>query len=1156
MKQQQTRPDSKKTKAELLIELEAMRSEVAQLHQAFRLVLVNDITQRQQAQDRLHLTQARLEHLLSASPAVMYSCQAVGEYAATFVSDNVTEMLGYDSREFLQNPKFWADRIHPNDVKRVFTQLAHLFDTGSHAHEYRFRHQDGTYRWVKDECKLVRDAAGQPLEIVGYWVDISDRILAEIELNSLNAQLEQRILERTAQWQTANQALRQEIAQRQEAEAALRDRERRYQAIFNQTFQFIGLLSLDGILLEANQTALDFGGLTHADVIGMPVWETPWWQPDTESRHRLQSAIKAAAAGEFVRYEVALIGTGGAIATVDFSLKPVWDEEGKVVLIIPEGRDISDRKQAEESLRESEAKFRQLAENLDDVVWIADANHQVIYISPAYEKIWGQSCENLYRDSSTWLQAVHPEDRPQVEQALQATTLHGGYDAEYRIIRPDGKMRWIRDRGFLIRNEAGEVYRIAGIAEDISDRKLAEVILYQRQQEFVALVENSPDVIARFDRQLRHSYINSAIEKELGIPPKAFIGKTIREMGFLTEFVNTFEPALQRVLTTEQEQIIELSTQTANGTMGFLQTRLIPETAPDGTVNSILALGRDITAIRAAEIAQRQQMEREQLINAIVQQMRESLNLEEILNTTVTQVQAFLQADRVVIYQIEPNGSGKVIAQAVAPGWKSLLNLVLSIEAFPLHTQQQYLRGKIGTLCDRDSGNIPPCLVEFMHQTQARAKLTIPIIQQHKLWGLLIVHQCSQPREWQAWESKLLQQLANKMAIAIQHSELHQQFQIELQERRQIEQALRQSETEFRWLSENSPLGIFRTNNRGEYTYINPRYQLICDCTFEEAMGRGWLQPIHPETRDFVISQNSKAVGEMKSCLSEFHFVRKDGSSRYCRVQAVPLFSDDETYIGHVGTIEDITESRAIAQMKNDFIGIVSHELRTPLTSLRGSLGLLATGVYDNKPEKGKRMLQVAAESAARLVRLVSDILDLERLESGKVTLERQYCNAADLMLQSVEAMRVGAAQNQVTLTLTPLQMQIWAAPDAIIQTLTNLLSNAIKFSAPGSTVWLSAVVVETVGAHSCASLPQPTPYVLFQVKDRGRGIPADKLETIFGQFQQVDVSDARQKGGTGLGLAICRSIIRQHEGQIWAESILGEGSSFYFTLPLNTVDG
>ena len=138
MKQQQTRPDSKKTKAELLIELEAMRSEVAQLHQAFRLVLVNDITQRQQAQDRLHLTQARLEHLLSGSPAVIYSCQAVGDYAATFVSDNVAEMLGYSSQEFL-HPSSWANGIHPDNAERAFTQLVHLFETGSHAHEYQFR---------------------------------------------------------------------------------------------------------------------------------------------------------------------------------------------------------------------------------------------------------------------------------------------------------------------------------------------------------------------------------------------------------------------------------------------------------------------------------------------------------------------------------------------------------------------------------------------------------------------------------------------------------------------------------------------------------------------------------------------------------------------------------------------------------------------------------------------------------------------------------------------------------------------------------------------------------------------------------------------------------------------------------------------------------
>lgn len=140
MKQRQNSPNSEKTKAELLSELEAVRTQVNQLQQAFRLVLVNDIKQRKQVQNQLNLTQARLKHLVGASPAVIYSSLAFGDYAATFVSDNVVEMLGYDSREFIETPNFWAERIHPDDAQRVFSQLTHLFETGYHTHEYRFRH--------------------------------------------------------------------------------------------------------------------------------------------------------------------------------------------------------------------------------------------------------------------------------------------------------------------------------------------------------------------------------------------------------------------------------------------------------------------------------------------------------------------------------------------------------------------------------------------------------------------------------------------------------------------------------------------------------------------------------------------------------------------------------------------------------------------------------------------------------------------------------------------------------------------------------------------------------------------------------------------------------------------------------------------------------
>ncbi len=135
------------------------------------------------------------------------------------------------------------------------------------------------------------------------------------------------------------------------------------------------------------------------------------------------------------------------------------------------------------------------------------------------------------------------------------------------------------------------------------------------------------------------------------------------------------------------------------------------------------------------------------------------------------------------------------------------------------------------------------------------------------------------------------------------------------------------------------------------------------------------------------------------------------------------------------------------------------------------------------------------------------------------------------------KALRAIADSAGITLCVSPVSAQVWVAPDTIIQTLTNLLSNAIKFSPSNTTITLSAQ-------------PQ-SDHVLFQVKDQGRGIPADKVEAIFGRFQQVDVSDSRQKGGTGLGLAICQSIVQQHGGHIWAESTLGEGSTFYFTLPV-----
>lgn len=231
----------------------------------------------------------------------------------------------------------------------------------------------------------------------------------------------------------------------------------------------------------------------------------------------------------------------------------------------------------------------------------------------------------------------------------------------------------------------------------------------------------------------------------------------------------------------------------------------------------------------------------------------------------------------------------------------------------------------------------------------------------------------------------------------------------------------------------------------------------------------------------------------------------------------------------------DITERK---RLENEFISLVSHELRTPLNALIGSLDLLTTGRLGTLTEKGQHVINIAVNNAERLIRLVNDILDLERMKAGKLTLQKGACNVTVLLNHARELLQAVADQAGVTLVVEPLDLTIEVDCDRILQLLTNLLSNAIKFSQPNSQVWLAA--------H------QKDDCIEIQVKDQGRGIPTDKLHLIFERFQQIDASDARQKGGTGLGLAICRQIVEQHGGRIWADSLMGQGSTFHVSLPLN----
>ena len=363
--------------------------------------------------------------------------------------------------------------------------------------------------------------------------------------------------------------------------------------------------------------------------------------------------------------------------------------------------------------------------------------------------------------------------------------------------------------------------------------------------------------------------------------------------------------------------------------------------------------------------------------------------------------------------------------------------------------------------------------------------------------------------------------------------------------RRRAEEALQESEELYRSVVAAMEEGVVLLDDDGAIAACNASAERILGRPAAETLG---LRVADPRWRAVRRDGTPLPSGEHPAmvalqtgtpCSNVVIGVHAPGGElRWLSVNAQPLRAgDDGRVTGVVASFDDVTDRLAVERMKDEFVSVVSHELRTTLTSIRGALGLLTSGAMGELPEKPQRMLEIAVSNTDRLIRLINDILDIERMESGQASLSRQESDAAELVRSAADVVRPLADEAGVVLKLASEAVPLWVDPDRIVQTITNLLSNAIKFSPPGGVVHVTA---RAYGRK-----------VVFGVRDLGRGVPEDKLETIFSRFQQVDASDSREKGGTGLGLAICRSIVEQHGGRIWVESAVGRGSTFSFALPI-----
>jgi two-component system, cell cycle sensor histidine kinase and response regulator CckA len=252
-----------------------------------------------------------------------------------------------------------------------------------------------------------------------------------------------------------------------------------FHRVLDSLFAFVGIYDLEGRIIDCNTAPLEAAGLTR-DVLGTPFADTPWFAHSEVTRERIRSALRRSAAGETVREDFDAMVLGGLI-TVDASFTPLRDDEGVIRWVVGSAVDITERKRQEVALRETNDRLRQVTENMREVFWVFDpTTAATLYLSPAYERVWGRSRDALVAAPNDWLEAVHRDDVDRVRAGMRRTP--GPFEHEYRIVRPDGAIRWIRDHGTALAGDDGRLSLVVGVSEDVTERHLLEAQLRQAQK--------------------------------------------------------------------------------------------------------------------------------------------------------------------------------------------------------------------------------------------------------------------------------------------------------------------------------------------------------------------------------------------------------------------------------------------------------------------------------------------------------------------------------------------------------------------------------------------------------------------------------------------------------------------------------------------------
>ncbi|CAD5962115.1 PAS domain S-box protein [Planktothrix agardhii] len=881
-------------------------------------------------------------------------------------------------------------------------------------------------------------------------------------------------------------SLAQNVSDRKQSEQKLLKSEERFRTIFEQAAVGFAVVDLSGELLRVNQRYCEIIGYSEKDLIGQTIHNFIHY-PNSAGMEWLEQ-IQDQDLSETFSIEKQYIRPNGQRNWVQIfvsTLDQLWQGKKYILLAL---EDIQERKQTEEALRKSEERWQLALRGNNDGIWDWNIQTEEVFFSPRWKEMLGYHEQEVCDHLTQWNQRVHPDDLPWVMKVIREHLDQKipFYITEHRVQCKDGSYKWILDRGQVLWDDQENLVRMVGSYTDISDRKRAEEELHRVNRALRTISDcNQVLVRATTETELLHDVCQILIN--IGGYHFAWVGYTQYTQG---------------------KQIIPIAK--AGFEAGYLDNLTV--TWDD----SEWGQGPSGTAVRTGQTCVfqnfetngnyapwKQQAQKRGYTSSIAmplimatdshnQHLQPKLNGEilsipfGVLNLYSTQTNAFDPAEVKLLKELVDDIVYGIIA--------------LRIRASHAETERDKLIAIIEATPDFISSAKPEGEVVYYNQSARRILGLDPegkisnqdIPQNHPEWAVEVIKNHGVPAAIRdgSWigETALTSYDGREIPLSqliIAHKNQEGQVYLlstmarDITEQKRSQANLREAERRWRSLLENVRLLVVGLDRNGKVEYVNPFLLEVMGYTQTEVLGKNWLGDFQTNPAHEL---NSVAFAELLDYnfkpYSQQLIVTKLGEEKIISWNNTLLKDLQGNAIGMMSIGEDITERYAIERMKDEFISVVSHELRTPLTSIHGGLNLLSTGLINPQSERGVHVMKIAAESAERLVRLVNDILELERLESGKICLNKQVVNAADLLLQATEQMQVMASRSGINLEVSSKSLQFYADPDRVLQVLTNLLSNAIKFSeSGGGNIKLS---VET-------ELPEnleETPKILFKIQD------------------------------------------------------------------------